>query len=70
LAPIISQPSLGHDIPFRLRSQHGDYPYIPKKKNRLHKPKNPMQSFKIQREAEVKALLQANFDDNPLKYWD
>jgi len=21
-------------------------------------------------EEEVKALLQANFDDNPLKYWD
>jgi len=29
-----------------------------------------MQSFEIRLETEVKALLQANFDDNPLKYWD
>jgi len=29
-----------------------------------------MQSFEIRLEAEVKALLQANFDDNPLQYWD
>ena len=29
-----------------------------------------MQSFEIRLETEVKAFLQANFDDNPLKYWD
>jgi len=29
-----------------------------------------MQSFEVRLEAEVKALLQANFGDNPLKYWD
>jgi len=29
-----------------------------------------MQSFDVRLETEVKALLQANFDDNPLKYWD
>jgi len=31
-APIISQPSLCHTIPFHPRSQHGDNPYIPRKK--------------------------------------
>jgi len=29
-----------------------------------------MHSFEVRLESEVKALLQANFDDNPLKYWD
>jgi len=29
-----------------------------------------MQSFEIRLETKVKALLQANFDDNPFKYWD
>ena len=29
-----------------------------------------MHSFEVRLETEVKALLQANFDDNPLKYWD
>jgi len=29
-----------------------------------------MHSFEVRLEHEVKALLQANFDDNPLKYWD
>jgi len=29
-----------------------------------------MHSFEVRLENEVKALLQANFDDNPLKYWD
>ena len=45
-------------------------PYIPKKKTRLNKPKKSMQSFEIRLETKVKALLQANFDDNPFKYWD
>ena len=29
-----------------------------------------MHSFEVWLETEVKALLQANFDDNPFKYWD
>jgi len=29
-----------------------------------------MYSFEVRLESEVKALLQANFDDDPLKYWD
>jgi len=29
-----------------------------------------MHSFEVRLEYEVKALLRANFDDNPLKYWD
>ena len=29
-----------------------------------------MQSFDVRLEQEVKALLHANFDENPLKYWD
>jgi len=29
-----------------------------------------MHSFEVTLESEVEALLQANFDDNPLKYWD
>jgi len=29
-----------------------------------------MQSIEVRLESEVKALLQANFDDNPLKYLD
>ena len=45
-------------------------PYIPKKKTRLNKPKKSVQSFEIRLETEVKAVLQANFDDNPLKYLD
>ena len=62
----ISQPSLPHNILFHPRSQHGDYPYIPRK-NWPHTPKNSMQSFEVRLEAEVKALLHANFNDNPLK---
>ena len=29
-----------------------------------------MHSFEVRLENEVKALLHANFDDSPLKYWD
>ena len=29
-----------------------------------------MHSFEVRLENEVKALMHANFDDNPLKYWD
>ena len=29
-----------------------------------------MHSFEVRLEQGVKALLHANFDDNPLKYWD
>jgi len=29
-----------------------------------------MHSFEVRLESKVKALLQANFDDNPFKYWD
>jgi len=51
-------------------SQHGDNPYIPKEKPRLNAPKTLIHSFEVRLESKVKALLQANFDDNPLKYWD
>jgi len=56
-SPIISKPSIRHTIPFHPRSQHGDNPYIPRKKTRQNKPKKSMQSFEIRLETEVKALL-------------
>jgi len=56
-------------IPFKPCIQHGDNPYIPKEKLRLNALKPLMHSFEVRLESEVKALLQANFDDNPLKYW-
>jgi len=72
-APIVQNPTSHHTISFWPRSQHGGKTYIPKektRKTRSNAPKTLMHSFKVRLENEVKALLQANFDDNPLKYWD
>jgi len=73
LAPIVRNPTSRHTISFRPRSQHGGNTYIPKenyRKTRSHAPKTLMHSVKVRLETEVKPLLQVNFDDNPLKYWD
>jgi len=69
-APILRNPNSGHTISFRPRSQHGGNTYIPKentRKTRSHAPQTLMHSFEVRLKNEVKALLQANFDDNPLK---
>jgi len=72
-APILRNPTSRHTISFRPRRQHGDNTYIPKentRKTRPHAPRTLMHSFEVRLENEVKALLHANFDDNPLKYLD
>jgi len=68
------------NISFNQRSQHGDYPYKTKHKIWQKKPNtlaNLLNTLSLTQrgpefclEYEVKALLQVNFDDNPLKYWD
>jgi len=55
-------------------------PYIKSRKKWQNKPHTPVNLLKalsttqkaleFRLEEDVKALLQANFDDNPLKYWD
>ena len=67
-------------IPFHPRSQHGDNPYPTHKNRPKNWPKTQAQllnalshtqrALEFRLEEEVKALLQANFDENPLKYWD
>ena len=72
-APIIRNPTPCPNISFRPRSQRGGTTYIHQdktRKTRVHAPKTLMHSFEVRLEHEVKALLQANFDDNPFKYWD
>ena len=67
-------------IPFHSRSHRGDNP-LPKPtnswKNRQKRPSSLLfaflstkQALEDRLEAEVRTLLQANFDDDPLKYWD
>jgi len=67
-------------ITFHPRSQHGDNPcpkYKKRPKNRsksqaqlLNALSHTQRALEFRLEEEVKALLQANFDDNPLKYCD
>ena len=71
---------MGTSIAFKQRSQHGDYPSKTNRKWWQAKPKTPatlitalhttQKPLEFRVKEEVKALLQSNFDDNPLKYWD
>jgi len=67
-------------ISFTSHSHHGDNPsYKDQKKwkkkshtptNLLHALSTSQRELEFRLEEEVKAFLQANFDENPLKYWD
>ena len=71
---------MGSTLAFQPRTQHGDYPSKTNGKRWQAKPKTPamlitalhttQKPFEFRVKEEVKALLQANFDRNPLKYSD
>ena len=80
MSTILTNPTMGTSIAFKQRNQRGHYPsktngklWQAKQKTpatlitALHTTQKPLE-FRVKEE--VKALLQANFDDNPLKYWD
>ncbi|KAJ8448727.1 hypothetical protein Cgig2_011348 [Carnegiea gigantea] len=80
---ILHTPTMRTSITFTPRSQHGGYPQKWSKNwsKRQKKPSqksvtlltalsNTQRALEFRLEEEVKSLLQANFDDNLLKYWD
>ena len=79
-SPILHKPTMCTSISFTPCNQHGDYPSYTRQKKWQKKPHTPTNLlhvlFTTQRQLEfhlkeeVKTLLQANFDENPLKYWD
>ena len=76
---LLPHPQMRTSITFRPRSQHGGNTcpkYTKRPKNRskiqaqlLNALSHTQRALEFRVE-EVKALLHANFDDNPLKYWD
>lgn len=76
-ASILPHPTLRARIPFVPHSHRGDTPINTPLGNRQKRSSSLLlalstthKALEFRLEEEVKALLQANFDDNPLKYWD
>jgi len=77
---LLSHPQMRTSITFHPRSQRGGNTYPKKTKRPKNRSKilaqllnalfHTQRALEFRLEEEVKALLQANFDDNPLKYWD